>query len=78
MQIKKAKEYFELGAITGFHAVRDPVQPGNWILSITGKEHRDWTLQTAKNETKSFSSMDSLIKEVERIAGRVSSLKITP
>lgn len=78
MQLKDAKAYFELGVITGFDAVRDPLQPSNWLLIISGKEERSWTLETQKKEEKSFSTLDSLVNEVERITGRVSSLKIKP
>jgi len=31
MKIKDAKEYYELGVLTGFDAVRDPMVPG-WLL----------------------------------------------
>lgn len=77
MKIKQAKEYYELGVITGFDAVRDPLKPGNWLLAISGKEGRSWTLQTAHTGDKSFAKMDTLIGEVEDITGRVSSLHIS-
>lgn len=76
MKIKQAREYFELGVITGFDAVRDPLKPGNWLLVISGKEGRSWTLNTAKNEERSFASLDTLIGDIEDITGRVSSLHI--
>lgn len=75
MNIKQAKEYFELGIIRGFESVRDPMGTG-WLLVIVGKEGRSWTLQTAKGEEKVFSSLDTLMGEVEKIAGRVSSFAI--
>ena len=73
MQIKQAKEYFDLGVITAFHAVRD-LKPGCWILSIAGRDDRQWTLETARGEVKIFSSLDTLAGEVEKIAGRLSSI----
>ncbi|QBC45987.1 hypothetical protein [Iodobacter fluviatilis] len=67
MKIKQAKEYFELGVIVGFYAIRDPLKVGYWLLVIEGKEERSWTLQTAKNEAKSFASLDTLVGEIEEI-----------
>ena len=75
MKIKQAKEYYELGVLTGFHAVKD-TEPGRWLLCIEGKEGRSWTLETALGKSKSFASVDTLVDEVAGIAGRVSSLKI--
>lgn len=77
MKLKQAREYFELGAISGFDAVRDPTRPGYWMLSITySKGRNDTTLETALGDTKSFATLDTLVKEVAGITGRVSSLKI--
>ena len=75
MKVKQAKEYFELGIITGLDAVRDPMGKG-WLLVVVGKEGRSWTLQTAKGESKTFSSLDTLVGEIEAITGRVSSLHV--
>lgn len=77
MNIKKAKDYYELGVLTAFYAVRDPLKPGNWLLAIEGKEGRSWTLQTALGKDKSFASLDTLAGEIEEICGRVSSFKVT-
>lgn len=76
MQIQQAKEYFELGVVTGFCAVRDPLVSGNWMLVVAGKEGNSWTLQTALGKVKSFASLDTLVKQVEGISGRVTSLDI--
>ena len=76
MKLKQAKEYFHLGVLTGFDAVRDPLSGGSWMLVVSGKEGRTWTLQTALGEDKSFSSLDTLIGQVEDITGRVSSFHI--
>jgi hypothetical protein len=75
MNIKKAVEYFELGLIRGFHTVHEPLGAG-WLLVIAGPDGRSWTLQTAKGEDKVYSSLDTLIGEVEKISGRVSSFEI--
>jgi hypothetical protein len=75
MKIATAKEYYELNVLTGFDAVRDPLSHG-WLLSISGKEGRCWTLQTALGATKTYSTLDSVVVEVQRITGRVSSLHI--
>lgn len=77
MKIKQAKEYFEDGMITGFDAVRDPMVPGGWLLSITGKNGRCWMLETALGEPRSFAKIDTLIGQVEDISGRVSSLHVS-
>lgn len=76
MILKQAKEYYELGVITGFSAVRDPLVDSQWMLVIEGKEGRSWTLQTALKVEKSYVSLDTLMGEVENIAGRVSSFSI--
>ena len=75
MKIKQAKEYFDLGVLTGFAAVRDPMTTG-WLLAIEGKEGRSWTLKTALGSVKSFASLDTLVGEIEGITGRVSTLHI--
>ena len=71
MKIKEVKEYFELGVITGFDAMRDPHVSESWILSISGKEGRSWVLETAKGHIKLFSSLDTLAGEIESITGRL-------
>lgn len=76
MKINQAKEYYELGVLTGFGAVHD-IKPGNWLLVIEGKDGRRWTLQTAKGEAKSFASLDTLVGEIEKITGRVSSISVS-
>lgn len=76
MKIKQAKEYYEDGMITGFDAVRDPLMTGGWLLSISGKQGKSWTFETALGEPRSFSKLDTLVGQVEAITGRVSSLHI--
>ena len=75
MKIKQAKEYYKLGVLTGFRAMRD-INNGCWLLCITGKEDRGWTLETALGKPKSFASLDTLIGEVADITGHVSGLEI--
>ena len=76
MKIKQAKEYFDDGMITGFDAVRDPLMTGGWLLSISGKNGKCWTLETALGDQRSFAKIDTLIAQVEAITGQVSSLHI--
>lgn len=75
MKIKQAKEYYDLGVLTGFAAVRDPMTTG-WMVVIEGKAGKSWTLETALGAVKSFASLDTLVGEVESITGRVSTLHI--
>lgn len=77
MNIKQAKDYYELGVLTAFHAVRDPIKPGNWLLVVVGKEERSWTLETALGKPKSYASLDTLAGEIEEICGRLSCLTTT-
>lgn len=77
MKIKQAKEYFDDGMITGFDAVRDPLNPGGWLLVVNGRNGRSWTFQTALGEDRSFSKIDTLIGQIESITGRVSSLHVS-
>lgn len=77
MKIKQAKEYFDDGMITGFAAVRDPLVAGGWLLSISGKNGKCWTLDTALGEQRSFAKIETLISQVEAISGRVSSFDIS-
>ena len=76
MNIKQAKEYYELGILTEFYAVRGPLTPRGWLLVVARTDERNWTLKTALGKDKVFASLDTLIGEVEEISGRVSSLTI--
>lgn len=76
MNIKQAKEYFEIGAITSFHILRDPMGSG-WLLVVETLAGKSSTLQTALNKDKVFSSLDTLHGEIESIAGRVSSFSVS-
>ena len=76
MKIKQAKEYYELDVLTDFDAIRDPLNEGNWLLVIGGKNGRSWTAQTSVGETKSYARLDTLISDIETISGRVSCLNV--
>jgi len=76
MNIKQAKEYYELGIVTGFSVIRDPLTPRGWLLVVVGKDERNWTLKTALGKDKVFASLDTLIGEIEEISGRVSSITV--
>lgn len=77
MKVKQAKEYYELGVLTGFHAVRDPLAKGQWLLVVVGKDERSWTLQTALGKEKSYAKLDTLVDEIEAISGRVSAFYVS-
>ena len=76
MKIKQAKEYYELDVLTDFDAIRDPLNEGNWLLVIGGKNGRSWTAQTSLGETKSYARLDTLVSDIEAISGRVSCLNV--
>ncbi|MCB5197594.1 hypothetical protein [Deefgea salmonis] len=74
MQLKDAKEYFEQGFIVGFSSIRDPLVSGGYMLIVLTIGGGSSTLMTAKKEVKTFTSLDSVFSEVERIAGRCSEI----
>lgn len=69
MQIGQAKDYFELGVVTGFFASREPMGKG-WIMGIWGKEGKHWVLETKLGKVKAFSSLDTLVGQVQEITGK--------
>lgn len=77
MKIKQAKEYYELDVLTGFDAIKDPLHPGSWLLVIGGKEGRSWTAQTSLGEPKSYARLETLLSDIETIAGGVSALHVS-
>lgn len=68
MKIAKAKEYFELGLLKSFAAVRVD-DPEGWMLTIEGPESRSWVMKTALGQDKVYSTLDTLSTEVQRIFG---------
>ena len=75
MNVKQAREYFEMGVIAGFEVVRVPMSK-DWLLSVVGRDGKSWILQTALKQDKAFSSLDTLISEIEGITGRVSGFTV--
>lgn len=72
----QARGYVQHGIFTGFIAVKDAGQPGNWLLVMTKTNGEPSVLNNSHNKPKSFASLDSLVKEVERIVGEVKDLTI--
>lgn len=70
MQIGQLKEYFGLGVIQGFSAQREPMGNG-WVLLVRGTEGRSWHLETKLGKVKVFASLDTLIGQVDQVAGLV-------
>lgn len=77
MNIKQAKEYFSLGLIKSFKVVRVPMVESSWMISLDGKMGVV-SLETAVHSVKNYSCVDSALNDIERIAGRVSSLSVLP
>lgn len=77
MELKIAKLYYIDQVLIGFHAVRDPENQG-WLLCIEGTNDKSWTLQTALGKPKTYSTVESLLADVDRIrgVGQVESLRI--
>lgn len=75
MQIKEAKDYFELGVITGFTITPRPMGKG-YYLGIQGKEGKHWVLETKLGEVKVFASLDTLVGQVRDITGNIRWLSI--
>lgn len=68
--IAEAAKFFELGVISGFTIVREAFDSRHWNVIFIGKELRNWTLATKLGHAKSFSSVDTAVRQVEQIAGR--------
>jgi len=73
MQIFLAKYRFNDGAIKGFTAIKAVLEAG-WMIELDMKDGTKQFIETARGDTKTYLKMDSLINDVERITGRVSSL----
>lgn len=74
--IKQAREYYDLGIITNFHLVRDPLHAGGWMIHIEGKSGASWTLQTARGDVRSFATLDAAARVIEETGMRISSLAV--
>ena len=77
MQVAQAKDYFHAGVITSFDIVADPLVGTGWLLEMAGPGGK-WTLHTKAGVPRSFASLDTLVGIVQKIAGRVTSLKVVP
>jgi len=75
MNIKKAREYFELGVIQSLEALRSPMSSG-WLIQINGREGQSWVMQTALGSDKIYASLDTLMGEIEGITGRVTGFTV--
>lgn len=70
MKLAQAKEYYEMGILKSFGALKDPLTDG-WLLAVEIQDGRSWTMHTALGEPKVYASMDSITKEVDRIIGMI-------
>ena len=75
MNIKKAREYFDLGVIQSFEVLRSPMSSG-WLIQVVGREGQTWVIQTALRSDKIYASLDTLIGEIENITGRVTGFTV--
>ena len=75
MNLKQAKDYFKVGAISGFALHRETLGEG-WVLWVDGKapDH----LETATGHVRVFAGVDTALKTVSSITGRpVANLKLS-
>lgn len=71
--VNSAREYFNLGVLTNFQILRDPMAHG-WTLFIDGKSGSSWNLVTARGEMRTFKTLDAAASTIEEITGRLNSL----
>jgi hypothetical protein len=81
MDLKTAREYYDLGVLTGFDIVRAPMSASLWLLQINGKDGRAWLLKVSnpanRGVDKVYTTLDSALAEIERITGRATSLHVS-
>jgi len=77
MNIQSARTFFDLGVIYAFTVVRAPMSQGCWMITGTGKMG-SFTISTVLDADKCYTIMDSVINDLVRITGRVSSLAVSP
>lgn len=73
MDMKKAKEYVQLGVIMGFRSYRAPMEKG-WHLAVDVRINGGISgelIETSLGVPKLYSSLDTLYGQVEKIAGEV-------
>ena len=68
MQIKQAREYFDLDLIQSIRIQTSPIDKGFTVLFV-GKD-KEWLLETALLKTKLFTSLDTVYKEIKSVIGR--------
>ena len=68
MDIKTATEYFHFGIIRSVKLLRAPMTPDLWMICLDGKMG-SLNLETALNAIKYYSSLDTAIRDIERITG---------
>lgn len=73
--IQQAREYYELGVISGFHVMREILEDG-WNVCIEGTSGTLWYLHTARGVMRRFASLDSAVKAIEEVGFRVTSLRV--
>lgn len=76
MELKQAKEYFGYGVIKSVCLVRDPLITGNWLICLVRSNGDSCGMTTAVKGEKTYSTLDSAMREIERITGRVSSFTV--
>ena len=76
MQIKEAKLVFNTGGITRFISAHNPLKPTEWVLLIELKKGLQYPIETVRNETKSYKTIEYLLADVYKITGRVTSLTV--
>ena len=67
MKVNQAKEYYDLGLVTGFDAVKMPER--GWSLIVYGPSERSWMLETALGKEKVYSTFEAVNLEINRITG---------
>lgn len=77
MKIKDVKDYFSHGFVKQVYVVRDVLTPGNWMLLIELNNGSSAELETALGEKRSFSSLDTVVSQMEKIFGRVTTFKVS-
>lgn len=68
MQIKQAREYFDLDLIQSIRIQTSLIDKGFTVLFV-GKD-KEWLLETALLKTKLFTSLDTAYKEIKSVIGR--------
>lgn len=74
--IQQAREYYQLGVISGFHVVREILEEDGWNVCIEGTSGTFWYLHTARGVMRRFASLDSAVKAIEEVGFRVTSLRV--